>query len=127
MTARWIWTLATIAVYVAILTLTGHPGVQPWLYGLFYGLLGATLLGAISRWWVRGSVALWRPVMLGLGSLAAAVEIGLRAGPQAGTLQQQWMVALLGLLAVAILMRLAPPSLTRRWLGIERRVHDRGV
>ena len=127
MTPRWIWTLASIAAYTAIFLLARVPGVQPWLYGLLYGLLGAVLIGAIARWWVHGSAALWRPAMLGLGSLAAAGEIGLRLSTSAETLQQQWMVALLGLLMVAILMRLVPASLARRWLGIERRVHDRGV
>lgn len=127
MSARWIWTLTSIAVYTAIFLSARFPGVEPWLYGLLYGLLGVVLLGTISRWWVRGSAALWRPAMLGLGSLAAAGEIGMRVSLPAGSLQQQWMVALLGLLVVAVLMRLAPASLTRRWLGIERRVHDRGV
>jgi len=123
MTPRWIWTLASIAVYTAIFLLARVPGVHLWLYGL----LGAVLIGAIARWWVSGSAALWRPAMLGLGSLAAAGEISLRLSTNAETPQQQWMVALLGLLMVAILMRLVPASLTRHWLGIERRVHDRGV
>jgi hypothetical protein len=127
MSARWIWTLASISVYSAIFLFARFPGVNPWLYGLLYGLLGTVLLGTISRWWVRGSAALWRPAMLGLGSLAAAGEIGLRVGTHSESLQQQWMVALLGLLTVAVVMRLTPLTLTRRWLGIDRRVHDRGV
>lgn len=127
MTPRWTWTLASIAVYATIILLVRDPGAQLWMYGLSYSLLGAVLIGAIARWWVRGSVALWRPAMLGLGSLAAAGEIGLRLKPSVDSLPQQWMVALLGLLMVAILMRLVPASLTRHWLGIERRVHDRGV
>lgn len=94
-----------------------------WVYGAAYGLLGVALLGMISHWWVHGSPALWRPLMLGLGSLAATGEIWWRVGSQAGvTLQlDRWMVALLGLLAAGILARFAPNRLAHLWFGVERR------
>jgi len=127
MSDRLIWTLGTVVAYVAIHFFSRMAGLSPWMYGLLYGLLGMVLLGAVSRWWRNGSAALWRPTMLGLGSLAAAGEISSRANLWSGSLEQQWMIALIGLLAAAILVRLVPPSMNRRWLGIDRRVHDRGA
>jgi hypothetical protein len=124
------WTLAGGALYAGIWWLPGPAGRGAALaqvgYGAAYFLLGVVLLGVVARWWVRGAPALWRPVMLSAGSLAAAGEIWWRAGG-GPALVDRWMVALLGLLAAAILVRLLPDRLKRRWLGIDRRMHDQGA
>ena len=73
--------------------------MSPWLYAAGYAVFGGLLLGAVARWWQGGSPALWRPFMLSVGSLAAALEIWSYAqGGPAGVLVDRWMVALLGLL-----------------------------
>lgn len=124
---KGVWALTAITVLTAIYALAG-PGrspMFPWLYGAAYSLFGVVALGAVARWWPKGSPALWRPFMLSVGSLCAALEIGLR-----GTLDavlpavDRWMVALLGLLVAAIAARLVPDRVTRRWFGVDRRVHD---
>jgi hypothetical protein len=66
--------------------------------------------------------------MLSVGSLAAALEIWSHAqGGLANLPVDQWMAALLGLLAVALLARLLPGRVIRLWLGLERRLHDIGA
>ncbi len=98
-----------------------------WPYAAGYGVFGILLLGAVARWWQSGSPALWRPFMLSVGSLAAALEIWTHAqGGLAGAPIDRWMLALLGLLVVALLARLLPNRVTRLWLGIDRRLHDFG-
>jgi len=97
-----------------------------WAYAAGFFVFGAILLGAVARWWQNGSPALWRPAMLSLGSLAAAGELALLPQPAGGALLDQWMAALLGLLAVAILARLLPDRINRLWLGIDRRTHPAG-
>lgn len=134
MRARLLWALAAGLWYGVIWLLhrasladLGAGGVATlrWVYGAEFFVLGAVLLGAVARWWRNGSPALWRPVMLSLGSLAAAVELAL-VRPAAGGLLDQWMAALLGLLTVAILARLLPDPVNRLWLGIDRRTHPPG-
>jgi len=135
MQARWVWTVATVGVYAAILLLSGGFGgiadgdsFSPWLYAAGYCVFGCLLLGAVARWWQGGSPALWRPFMLSVGSLAAALEIWSHAqGDLAGVPINRWMVALLGLLMVALLARLLPGRVIRLWFGIERRQHDIGA
>jgi hypothetical protein len=135
MQARWVWTVATTGCYSAILLLSGRVGgfadgaiFSPWLYAAGYAVFGGLLLGAVARWWQGGSPALWRPFMLSVGSLAAALEIWsyAQAGP-VGEPVDRWMVALLGLLVVALLARLLPGHIIRLWLGLERRLHDPGA
>lgn len=64
-------------------------------------------------------------VMLSVGSLAAAFEIWVHAqSGRVGAPVDRWMVALLGMLAVALLARLLPRRVIRLWLGMERRLHD---
>ncbi|MDH4133303.1 MAG: hypothetical protein OEV31_00805 [Gammaproteobacteria bacterium] len=127
MLRRIIWTVAATGGYLMLVTLPEPAGTgwsfASWVYGAAYGLLGVALLGMISHWWVRGSPALWRPLMLGAGSLAAAGELWWRAGtPTVMTLPlDQWMVALLGLLAAGILARFAPDRVAHLWFGVERR------
>jgi hypothetical protein len=133
MRARVLWTVAALCGYAVIVLVsrqvTGLPGVTmayaPWAYGAGYFALGVLLLGAVSRWWRAGSPALWRPFMLSLGSLAAALEIWSQPpGTVAGALLDRWMLALLALLAVALLARLLPNHITRSWLDIDRRLDD---
>ena len=135
MQARWVWTVATAGIYAAILLLSGGFGgladgesFSPWLYAASYCVFGGLLLGTVARWWQDGSPALWRPFMLSVGSLAAALEIWSYAqGGPAGVLVDRWMVALLGLLVVALLARLLPTRVIHLWLGLERRQHDAGA
>jgi hypothetical protein len=134
MQARWVWAVATAGSYATILLLSGGFGgvaddvhFTPWLYAAGYAVFGGLLLGTVARWWRGGSPALWRPFMLSVGSLAAALEIWSHAqGDPAGVPVDRWMVALLGLLLVALLARLLPWRIIRLWLGLERRLHDAG-
>ncbi len=124
---KGVWTLAAMAVVAAIYALAGRGRwpMFPWFYGVAYFLFGVVLLGAVARWWTRGSPALWRPFMLSVGSLCAALEIGLRGVPDMLLpAVDRWMVALLGLLAVAIAARFVPDRIARLWFGVDRRVHD---
>ncbi len=133
MQARILWTAAALCGYVVIVLVSqqvaGVPGATaahaPWVYGAGYFVLGVLLLGAVSRWWRTGSPALWRPFMLSLGSLAAALEVWSQPqGVVAGALLEQWMLALLALLAVALSARLLPNRITRWWLDVDRRLDD---
>jgi len=132
MQTRWVWAVATAGSYAVILLLSGGFGelaegdlFSPWLYAAGYFVFGGLLLGAVARWWQGGSPTLWRPFMLSVGSLAAALEIWSHAqGGLAGLPVDRWMVALLGLLVVALLARLLPARILRLWLGLERRLHE---
>lgn len=139
--AKMLWTAAALCGY-AVVVLVSHRLAGPadataasdsWAYGAGYFVFGVLLLGAVSRWWRAGSPALWRPFMLSVGSLAAALEIwsqqlGAVAGVFPSTLLRtgldRWMLALLALLAVALLARLLPNRITRWWLDIDRRLDD---
>ena len=135
MQARWVWTVAVVGIYAAILLVSGWFGgladgvtLSPWLYAAGYFVFGVVLLGAVARWWQGGSPALWRPFMLSVGSLAAALEIASPATNGLANLPvDRWMTALLGLLAVALLARLLPMRVICWWLGLERRLHDAGA
>lgn len=135
MQARWVWAVATAGSYATILLLSrGFGGVAddvhftPWLYAAGYAVFGGLLLGTVARWWQGGSPALWRPFMLSVGSLAAALEIwAYTQSGFAGESVDRWMVALLGLLAAALLARLLPTRAIHLWLGLERRQHDIGA
>lgn len=124
------WTAGALCAYVFIsMAARQWPGFtqtnQPiaWVYVLGYGLFGALLLGAVARWWREGSRALWRPVMLCLGGSAAALEIWLDANPfLAVTFWDRWMLALFGLLTVALAARFIPRRLIALWLGVDRRL-----
>jgi hypothetical protein len=130
MRQKFVWTAMAMVAGAAIYTGAGA-GRSPlflWGYGTAYFLFGVVLLGAVARWWTRGSPALWRPFMLSVGSLGAALEIVLRNGQLAGLPPvDRWMVALVGLVAAAIAARLVPFRLTRFWLGIDRRGHEPGA
>lgn len=128
-----LWTVAALCGYAVIVLvshlvagLAGTTAVfAPWAYGAGYFVFGVLLLGAVSRWWRAGSPALWRPLMLSVGSLAAVLEIWSQPpGTVAGALLDRWMLALLALLAVALLARLLPNRITRLWLDIDRRLDD---
>jgi hypothetical protein len=130
MRARVFWALAAGIWYGAI-WITHRTGLADLeavsseslrlAYGAGFFVFGVLLLGAVARWWQNGSPALWRPVMLSVGSLAAALELALWSRPAGGPLLDQWMAALLGLVAVAILARVVPDRVTRLWLGLDRR------
>jgi len=127
---KGIWALTAMAMLAAIyaLAIPGRWPMFPWVYGITYLLFGVVLLGTVARWWTRGSPALWRPFMLSVGSLCAALEIGLRnAADTAPSAVDRWMVALLGLLVAAIAARWVPDRVTRLWFGVDRRVHDPGA
>ena len=127
---KGIWALTAMAMLAAIYALAtpGRWPMFPWVYGIAYFLFGVVLLGTVARWWTRGSPALWRPFMLSVGSLCAALEIGLRnAADTAPSAVDRWMVALLGLLVAAIAARWVPDRVTRLWFGVDRRVHDPGA
>lgn len=127
------WALAALAWYgivvlahrTALGALAGEPAFA-WLYGAAYLVFGAVLLGALARWWRHGSAPLWRPAMLSLGSLAAAAEIALLPPDMVVPPVDRWMVALLGLVGAALLVRLTPSGLHHRWLGTDRRQAERG-
>jgi hypothetical protein len=121
-----------MGIYAAILLVSGRfdGAVEgavyfPWLYAVCYFIFGGVLLGAVARWWRGGSPALWRPFMLCVGSFAAAFEIWSHTQDNFASVPvDQWMVALLGMLVVALLARLLPRRVIRLWLGLERRLHD---
>lgn len=135
MQARVFWALAA-GLWYGVIWLAHRIGLEEigvgstatlrWVYGAGFFVFGVILLGAVARWWRTGSPALWRPVMLSVGSLAAAVELALVPQPAGGALVDQWMAALLGLLAVAILARILPDRVNRLWLGLDRRTHPPG-
>jgi hypothetical protein len=135
MQERWIWAVAATGWYAVILSIFDRFGGAMdgatailGLYAASYAVLGVLLLGAVARWWRGGSPALWRPFMLSVGSLAAALEIVLHARHAlASASVDRWMVALLGLLVAALLARLLPGRLVHLWLGLERRQHDMGA
>lgn len=128
MSGRTAWTLLVVVVYGVQLTgvarIIESPGWQQTVYSATYFTLGVILLGAVARWWALGTSTLWRPVMLGLGALAAVLEI--RLWPEAGSQApvERWMLALVGLLAAAILVRLVPEPMKRAWLGLDRRQNN---
>jgi hypothetical protein len=130
MLQRFGWTALTMGVAGGILALASRHA-QTWSaagYGVAYFLFGVALLGTVARWWVQGSPAVWRPTMLSIGALAAAGEIGWRAGGVPVPIPvEQWMTALLGLVAAALSARLLPYRIVRLWLGVERRVHEPGA
>lgn len=130
MQARIGWTVAALGGYLVV-TLGARHGAgfsgpnQPaaWVYALSYGLFGALLLGAVARWWRHEPPALWRPLMLGVGGLAAALEIWIDPSPfLAANFWDRWMLALFGLLAVALAARFIPSRLIALWLGVDRRL-----
>ena len=133
MQAKMLWTAAALCGYTVIVLVSRQvaefPGAAaayaPWAYDAGYFMLGVLLLGAVSRWWRAGSPALWRPFMLSVGSLAAALEVWNQPqGAVAGVPLDRWMLALLALLAVALLARLLPNRITGLWLDFDRRLHD---
>lgn len=132
MQTRWVWTAAAAGIYAVILLFSGRYGgvaegliFSPWLYASGYFVFGGLLLGTVARWWRSGSPALWRPFMLSVGSLAAAFEIWLHTqGDLASVPVDRWVVALLGMLVVALCARLLPRRVMRLWLGLDRRPHD---
>ncbi len=128
MQARSVWLLVllgwfgiTVLAYRAMLGAAIGAAPLGWLFGGGFFVTGVLLLGTVARWMRNGPPALWRPLMLGLGSLAAAGELALLPPPDGIALADLWMTALLGLLACAILARLLPDAVNHVWLGLERR------
>lgn len=134
MYGRTTWALAALAWYGmaalahrTALAVAAGSTLFPWLYGVAYLVFGVLLLGTLARWWPHGSAPLWRPAMLSLGSLAAAAEIALLPAAATPARVDQWMVALLGLVGAALLVRVVTPALNHRWLGIDRRGSEHGA
>jgi hypothetical protein len=91
-------------------------------YALIHGGFGVVLLGAIARLAPRAGAGLWRPWMLIGGTLLMMAGMWLQSrisGPPM-TLDLG-MAGLLGLAVAALLPRLLPEAVARRWLGMERR------
>ena len=131
MQTKGLWTVAALAGYAIVIVVShqfskfsgGSSLLAPWVYSGGYTLFGVLLLGAVARWWQLRSPQLWRPLMLSLGGLAAAVEIWFRPnGDFTATSLDRWMLALLSLLVVALLARLMPKGMIRHWLGVDRRL-----
>lgn len=124
------WTAGALGAYVVVsMAARQLPGFSSpnqsmaWVYVLGYGLFGALLLGAVARWWRDGPRALWRPLMLSLGGSAAALEIWMDPNLfHAAAFWDRWMLALIGLLAVALAARFIPSRLIALWLGVDRRL-----
>lgn len=131
MQTRGLWTTAALAGYALVILISRQfsgfssdsAPLAPWVYSAGYSLFGVLLLGAVARWWRARSPWLWRPLMLSVGALAAALEIWLRPSADfVATPLDRWMLALLSLLVVALLVRLMPSGMIRRWLGVDRRL-----
>ena len=125
------WTVVAVLAYGGVMVVTRQLAVfsgpnqslAAWVYAVSYGLFGVLLLGAVARWWRDESPALWRPLTLSVGGLAAALEIWIDPNPLlAATFWDRWMLALLGLLAVALAARVIPSRLIALWLGVDRRL-----
>lgn len=130
MQTRMLWTVAALSGYAVVVLVSREwtefrgalPSFAPWVYSGGYLVFGVLLLGAVARWWRAGSPALWRPFMLSFGALAATLDVLMR--PTTDFLVpplDRWMLALLGLVVVALLVRLVPKGLIRRWLAVDRR------
>lgn len=131
MQTRGLWTAAALAGYALVIVISRQFSgfssytalLAPWVYSAGYSVFGVLLLGAVARWWRTRSPLLWRPLMLSVGALAAALEIWLRPSADfVATRLDRWMLALLSLLVVALLVRLLPSGMIRRWLGVDRRL-----
>lgn len=81
-------------------------------------LWGVFLLGAIARWQPGWPAPYWRLSLLGAG--LALVAIGLWLVHRRLTLDDL-AAPLLGLAIAAILSRVLPAGVIRRWLGCDRR------
>lgn len=128
MQGKVFWALASIGLYGLILA--GSAQIQAgatWLYGALYALFGACLLGSVARFRISGSPRRWRPLMLAVGAMLAAGDVSVIGGWPPGQRLEYWITALLGLLVVAVLVRLMPGWINRWWLGLDRRARDRVV
>ncbi|MHB8454621.1 MAG: hypothetical protein ACYDDO_07935 [Acidiferrobacterales bacterium] len=132
MGSRWLWNAASAACYVWLMVRQGPAravfafGISRtdallWTHVFGYLVLGLLLLGAAARWWSNSSSLLWRPIMIAAGSGLAAAEAIVHGGATDAARVDIWMASMLGLLLAAILARLLPEAITRRWLGIDRR------
>lgn len=134
MAMRIVWIVAASVAFVLTLAAlhAGGSAFRPeeaqlwkWLYAGINAAFGLLLLGAIARIWPRANPPLWRFAMLALG--AALAGAGMWLLYRGGRLPRLeiWMAALLGLACAAILPRLLPESVLRRWFGMERRHPER--
>ncbi len=137
MRSKITWTITAVGYYglivsahyrlMEILKMLDASGVSEaplfkWLYALAYLGFGIILLGAVARLHAGAGAVIWRPTMLVVGALFAALDIWLLQQWSGIPMRlEDWMAALLGLAVAAILARLLPEHLLRLWLGIERR------
>lgn len=120
----WPWLLVAVLVYAAIVLLNGDLPADKaflWVRAGEYGLLGAILLGGISRLLPGSGPYVWRPLMIVIGAVLSGLEVFLRtqAFPQQAVRIDAWMTALIGLAVVAIVARVAPGRVRALWYGEE--------
>ncbi len=136
MGSRRVWNAASAACYGWLMASRGLAGevlafgVSPtdallWAHVIGYLVLGFLLLGAAARWWPDSSPLLWRPIMIAAGSGLAVAEVMMHGGATDAARIDAGMASVLGLVLAAILARLLPEAITRRWLGIDRRWRGR--
>ena len=129
------WTVSAAVLWCALLWWHGWGAVRLGagsvmvfraVYGFGYFLLGVVLLGAVARLVPGAGAPLWRLTMVATASGIALVQVWLvylvRAVPPSLDI---WMVALLGIAIAAILPRLLPAGVLRRWFVAERRAPGR--
>jgi len=130
--SKWVWTAATAACYGWFLTNQGLAAmvVVPeigtadrilWSHAAGYLMLGILLLGTTARWWSASKPVLWRPLMIVAGAALAAVEVAARHTVAEPSRIELWLAAALGLSLAALLVRVLPGVITRRWLRIDPR------
>ncbi len=131
MTPHRTWSAATIAcfgiVHVALYLIVPRQASAP-TYGikLHYALVhvpfGVLLLGALARLLPASGPNAWRSLTLAIGLPAATAGLWWQQQAGGARLRLDLVAAtLLGLAVAALLPRLLPESVVRRWLGIERR------
>ncbi len=136
MGSRWVWNAASAACYawfMASRCLAGTVFISEFgrtdalllSHVIGYLVLGILLLGAVARRWSDSNPLLWRPIMIAAGSGLAVAEVMVHGGGTHASRMDIWMASMLGLVLAAILARVLPGVIARRWLDIDRRWRGR--